>query len=335
MLRINALRFFLAFARIAAVVTVGQVVVCGQVNAPPNSQPNPYRTVENWAKLPNGRIMGSSAAVEIDRDGESIWVAERCGANECVNSDLAPILKFDRDGNLVRSFGARMFIFPHGIFVDRDGNLWLTDAHGEKGKGHQVFKFTPEGRVLLTLGQAGVEARGADGFNQPTDVVVAPNGDIFVSESHKEPNYGNARISKFSKEGKFIKEWGKHGSGPGQFQVPHALTMDSRGRLFVGDRANNRIQIFDQEGRFLEEWRQFGRPSGIYIDKNDILYVTDSESSEENNPGWKRGIRVGSARNGVVTAFIPAEAEGVAADAKGNIYAVEVRSRTLNKYVKK
>jgi sugar lactone lactonase YvrE len=309
------------------------------MNAPPNSQPNPYRTVENWAKLPAGRTWGSTSAVEVDCDGKSIWVAERCGANTCAGSDLAPILKFDSSGKLVKSFGADMFIFPHGIFVDKDGNVWVTDAHGEKGKGHQVFKFSPEGKVLMTLGKAGIEGDGPDTFNQPNDVVVAPNGDIFVSESHKGPGYGNARVTKFSKDGKFIKQWGKHGSAPGEFEVPHALAMDSQGRLFVGDRSNNRIQIFDQDGNFLTEWKQFGRPSGIYIDQNDILYVADSESSEEEdykyNPGWKKGIRIGSVKDGVVTAFIPGEAEGVAADAMGNVYGAEVGSKSLKKYVKK
>jgi hypothetical protein len=145
-------------------------------------------------------------------------------------------------------------------------------------------------------------------------------------------------------------KWGKHGSGPGEFEVPHALAFDSRGRLFVGDRANNRIQIFDQDGKFLDQWKQFGRPSGLYIDKNDILYVTDSESTDKEgygyNPGWKRGIRIGSAKDGVVTAFIPdplvvagalpatSISEGVAADANGVIYGAEVGSKSIKRYVK-
>jgi sugar lactone lactonase YvrE len=336
MKKTTQLRRFVPLLSVLAVVLV-PTLACEDVNAP-NSQPNPYRTVEGWAQLPTGRTWGASSAVEIDRDGESIWVAERCGANTCAGSNLDPILKFDSKGGLVRSFGAGMFIFPHGIYVDRDGNVWVTDAHGQNGIGHQVFKFNPEGKLLMTLGKKGVEASGAEGFNQPNDVVVAPNGDIFVSESHKGPGYGNARITKFSKDGKFIKEFGKHGTGPCEFEVPHALAMDSRGRLFVGDRANNRIQILDQEGNFLAEWKQFGRPSGIYIDKIDIMYVADSESMEsddyKNNPGWKRGIRIGSVKDGTVTAFIPGEAEGVAADAKGNIYGAEVSSKSLKKYVK-
>jgi len=305
-------------------------------------------TVEGWAKMPDGRTWGSTSAVEIDRDGKSIWVGERCGANSCAGKDsIAPILKFDQSGQLVKSFGEGMFIFPHGICVDKDGNIWVTDAQGRDGKGHQVVKFSPDGKVLMTLGKAGVGGDGPDTFNEPNDVAIAPNGDIFVSDGHS-PGKGNARVIKFSKDGKFIKQWGGHGSGLGQFEVPHALAFDSKGRLFVGDRANNRIQIFDQDGKFLAEWKQFSRPSGIYIDKNDVMYVTDSESTDRDgyghNPGWKRGIRIGSAKDGTVTAFIPdpspgsgatSAAEGVAADAAGNVYGAEVGPKDLKKYVRK
>ena len=316
-------------------------------SAQPNSEPNPYRTVENWFKLPEGRTWGSTSAVDIDPKGH-IWVGERCGANSCAGKSDDPILEFDPSGKLLKSFGSGMFIFPHGIYCDKDGNIWITDGQGKDGKGQQVFKFSPDGKVLMTLGKAGVPGDGPDTFDQPNDVVVAPNGDIFVSDGHN-PGRGNARVIKFTKDGKFIKQWGGHGSSPGQFEVPHALAFDSKGRLFVGDRANNRIQIFDQDGKFLEEWKQFSRPSGIYIDKNDILYVTDSESRDKegygHNPDWKRGIRVGSAKTGKVTAFIPdpepnyenlatSAAEGVAADAAGNIYGAEVGPKALKKYVK-
>ena len=155
----------------------------------------------------------------------------------------------------------------------------------------------------------------------------------------------NARIVKFDKNGKFIKTWGKKGSAPGDFDIPHALAMDSRGRLFVGDRQNNRIQIFDQDGNFIDQWFQFSRPSGIYIDSNDMIYVADSESESvsKNHDGWKRGIRIGNLKDGSVTAFIPdpvekatssSAAEGVAVDAAGNIYGAEVGPKRLMKYVK-
>ena len=308
----------------------------------PNAQPNPYRTVSDWAKLPEGRMWGSTAGVDVDSH-DHIWVAERCGANSCAGSNLAPILEFDTSGKLLKSFGAGMFVFPHGIYADKDGNVWVTDGQGKDGKGHQVFKFSPDGKVLLTLGKAGVPGNGPDTFNMPSDVVVAPNGDIFVADGHGGES--NSRIVKFSKDGKFVKAWGKKGTGPGEFDIPHALAFDSKGRLFVGDRNNNRIEIFDQDGNFIDQWRQFSRPSGIFIDKHDVIYVADSESnSVRPNPGFKRGMRVGSAKDGTVTAFIPdpvevatttSAAEGVAVDSKGAIYGAEVANKDLKKYVKK
>jgi sugar lactone lactonase YvrE len=318
---------------------------------PVNDAPNPYETIEGWAKMPAGRTWGSTSAVDIDRDGKSIWVAERCGANSCEGSNLPSVLKFDASGNLLTSFGAGMLVFPHGIHVDRDGNVWVTDANASKDgkRGHQVIKFSPTGKVLLTLGKAGVAGNPPDLLTEPNDVVTAPNGDIFVAEGHsgqnaKAPPGTVARINKYSKDGKFIKSWGTLGSAPGEFRTPHALAFDSRGRLFVADRGNLRLQIFDQDGKFLEEWKQFSRISGLWIDRNDTLYAADSESSDTSNPGWKRGIRIGSARNGEVMFFIPdpqvkpqgtSAAEGVAVDAAGNIYGAEVGPKALKRYVRR
>jgi sugar lactone lactonase YvrE len=350
---------------------------------PTNDAPNPYQTVKDYFKLPAGRTWGSTSAVDIDKDGKSIWVAERCGTNSCLDratgqmNQSPSVLKFDSTGKLVKSFGAGLLIFPHGIYVDRDGNVWVTDGQdnaplpargagpgrGAEGGGraappagpigprpgatigNQVFKFSPEGKVLLTLGKPGGGAE-PDYFYQPNDVIVAPNGDIFVSEGH---GAGNNRILKFSKDGKFIKSFGKLGTGPGEFDQPHALAFDSRGRLFVGDRNNNRVQVLDQDGKFIEEFRQFSRPSGIFI-KNDILYVADSESESvsQNHNGWKRGIRWGSIKDGKIVGYIPdpetrsrpdftgtSAAEGVAVDAAGNIYGAEVGPKALNKYTRK
>jgi streptogramin lyase len=324
---------------LAAVVCVGVFAE----TAPTNSAPNPYKTITGWFQVPPGRVWGATAGVDVDSH-DHIWVAERCGANSCAGSKLDPIFEFDTNGKLLHNWGGGLFVFPHGIAVDKAGNVWITDGQGKDGKGHQVFKFSPEGKVLMTLGKAGMAGDTRDTFNMPSDIIVAPNGDIFVADGHA--GNSNDRIVKFSKDGKYIKEWGKKGTAPGEFDTPHALAFDSKGRLFVGDRNNNRIQIFDQDGKFLDQWTQFSRPSGIFIDKHDVIYVADSESVSvsKNHDGWKRGIRIGSAKDGSITAFIPdpveiapttSAAEGVAADSKGNIYGAEVGDKDLKKYVKK
>jgi len=327
--------------RVRITLVVAVVAMIAMSGGSAFSQPNPYRLVENWPKLPEGRTLGSVSAVTVDRDG-NIWAFERCGANSCAGSNLAPILKFDPSGKLLKSFGAGMFVFPHGIYADRDGNVWVTDSQGKDGKGHQVIKFSPDGKILMMLGEAGVAGDGPGTFNAPSAVVIASNGDIFVADGHGADT--NARIVKFSKDGKFIKAWGKKGSAAGEFNGLHAIAMDSKDRVFVGDRSNSRIQVFDKDGKFLEEWRQFGRPSGITIDANDTIYVADSQSDEKVNPGVQQGIRIGSTKDGIVKFLIPVVgletnalvgAEGAAADAMGNIYAGETGGMDLRKYVKK
>jgi len=350
-LRTDHLFAFLLITLLAAAASYAEPV------APTNSLPNPYRAIENWAKMPEGRIWGAVSAVDVDPDGQSVWVLERCGAQgfvppsqmkegepfNCDGTKLAPILKFDATGRLVKSFGEELLVLPHGLHVDRDGNVWVTDGVNRGNKGQQVIKFSPDGKVLLRLGKAGVAGAGKDEFNAPSAVVTAPNGDIFVADGHGRDT--NARIVKFAKDGTFIKTWGKKGSARGDLDIPHTIAMDSQGRLFVGDRNNNRIQIFDQDGTFLDEWFQFSRPSSIVIDRNDIIYVADSESESvaTNHDGWKRGIRVGSAKTGVVSALIPdpvekvkgtSAAEGIGVDLAGNIYGAEVGLKRLMKYVK-
>jgi sugar lactone lactonase YvrE len=346
-MKIHALAFMLACATTAL----------AQPNTPPtNDAPNPYRTIEGWAKLSPGRTWGSTSGADVDVDGTSIWVAERCGTNSCAESSLPSILKFDATGKLVQSFGGGLLLSPHGLTVDHDDNVWVTDCACTRAtggappdssappKGHQVFKFSPTGKLLMTLGKPG-GGRDSAFFWQPNDVLVAPNGDIFVAEGHASSAGSTARILKFRKDGTLIKTWGSLGSGPGQLNQPHALAMDSNGRLFVGDRGNNRIVIYDQDGRILDTWYQFSRPSGIFIDANDRIYVADSESGSvaPAHKDWKRGIRIGSAKDGSLTAFIPdpaenppstSAAEGVAVDAKGNIYGAEVGPKALKKYVR-
>lgn len=312
---------------------------------------NPYRTLDNHFQMPAGRVVGSTAGITIDRDGSSVWAFERCASNNCVGSTAAPVLKFDASGKLVTSFGAGLFVRPHGIHSDRDGNVWVTDGEGpdgkdprRDGKGHQVFKFSPDGKLLMTLGKAGVAGPGNDVFNQPSAVFVAPNGDIFIGDGHG--GMSNARMLKFSKDGTLIKTWGTRGTAPGDFETPHGIAMDSQGRLFVADRGNNRVQIFDQNGTFIAEWKQFGRPSGIFI-RNDMLYIADHQSDPKTNPGFTKGIRIGSTKDGKVTAFIPdpdpnGTQEGVAVDAQGNVYGSltggptgAVGGAALKKYVKR
>jgi len=331
--------------RMALTLFAVSVAFSSQVwNLPPlNDLPNPYRTVRNWASPPGGVPWAAVTAVEVARDG-TVYVIHRCSGNSCGGRTEPPILKFDKSGKLLKSWGERMFVFPHGATIDGEGNLWVTDSQTQDGKGSQVFKFSPEGKVLMTLGKAGVASAAPGLFDEPTDVLVAPNGDIFVTEGHSGGTVGNDRVSRFSKDGKFIKSWGKKGSGPDELDSPHTIAMDSRGRLFVGDRGNNRIQIFDQEGRFLESWRQFGRPSGIAITRDDTIYVADSESWGPDQPGWKKGIRIGSARDGSVKFFIEdmesttiehSGAEGVGVDADGNVYGAVVRRQMLEKHIRK
>ena len=286
---------------------------------------------------------GSTIGINVDKDGKSMWVFDRCGGNTCENSNIDPITKYDASGTVVATFGAKMFVRPHGFSVDRDGNLWVADGggiapkDGKPGKGQTVMKLSPDGKVLMTLGTPGVTGNDATHFNAPSDIFVAPSGDIFVADGHGDGT--NARIVKFDKTGKFVKAWGKAGKGPSEFDEPHNLAMDSQGRLFVADRANNRIQIFDQDGKFLAEWKQFGRPSGIYIDKNDMLYVADSQSDAKINPGFGQGIRIGSAKDGKLVSYIPEtkvlgsmEATGV--DDAGNVYAGYTGAMDFKKFAK-
>ncbi len=327
--------------------------------APPptlaQSGPTSYRMVDGWAKLPDGREMSAVGDVKVDPDGVHIWAVIRCDAGfdrfgyECLDSDLDPVVKFDGEGNTVASFGGGMFIWPHGIDVDSAGNVYVTDAvssgripSGDR-RGHQVIKFSPQGEVLLVLGTPGQRGDGPNQMSSPSDVVVAPNGDIFIADGHG--NNDNNRVLKYSSDGTFLKSWGRTGWAPGEFQSLHTIAMDGRGRVFVGDRGANRIQIFDQEGEFIAIWTQFGKPSGIGFDDRGNIYVSDSESDNIQNPGWEMGIRIGESETGWVREFIPylwgdpavtlgTGAEFVTVDAAGNLYGGEPIPRKLQKYVR-
>ena len=329
----NRLTLTFCAAAMAAVALSGERVQAQD----PNSAPNPYRMEENWAKLPDGRKWGSAIGVEVDRDGKSLWVFDRCGANDCSKSNVAPIQKFDPTGKFVVSFGAGMFNFPHGLGIDREGNVYVTDERAKNGKGAVLVKFSPDGKVLMTIGKPGMPGDGPDMLDGPSDAAIAPNGDIYVADGHGGTT--NDRIVKFSKDGKFIKAWGKHGKGQGEFDTTHGIALDSAGRVYVADRVNNRIQIFDGDGNFIAEWKQFGRPSGVFVDKNDVIYVADTQSDEQRNKGFKQGIRIGSVKDGKVTAFIPTAAEigtgeAVSADDQGNVYAGYTSKMNLRRFVK-
>jgi sugar lactone lactonase YvrE len=298
--------------------------------------PNGYHLFGETDRLPEGRKWGAPSKVFIDPDGKSLWVAERCGADAfgCLGSRLAPVLKFDASGKLVKSFGEGLFVFPHGLFVDNAGNVWVTDGNAKDGKGSQLRKFSPDGKLLLTLGKAGMaDSSDSNAFNQPSDVVTAPNGDIFVADGHAP--VPTPRILKYSKDGTFIKTWGKFGKENGELQDPHCIAMDSRGRVIVCDRRNERIQIFDQDGNYLDQWKQFGRPYGIYIAKDDTMYVANQEA----------GVIIASAKDGSLKGFVPnypppppgqrdRGAESVTVDATGNLYTGEIGNFKLKKWVR-
>jgi sugar lactone lactonase YvrE len=330
--------------------------------APVNSGANPYRVIRDWAHLDKeNRAWGGSNGVAIDRDGKTVWATDRCGPGTtpgCFGSQANPVHHFDENGREIRSFGGGMFVWPHGIHVDRDGNVWVTDARAptadevqknpsERPKGSVVVKFSPDGKVLMTIGKPGVKGNPPEALTEPTDVVTDPrNGDVYIAESHTDVTDPAlvGRISVFDRNGKFLRTIGKTGTGPGEFRTPHGMEFDSRGRLIVADRHNHRIQIFTKDGKYLTEFHQFGRSSGLAIDGKDVIYTADSESDAQRHPGWMRGIRIGSVKDGKVTTFIPPHAvpgtsegamgEGIAIDAAGNIYTAEAQLRGITKYVK-
>jgi sugar lactone lactonase YvrE len=322
--------------------------------------PNPAPVViRNWGQLPAGRKWGTTAGIDVDPIDGNIWAYERCGAGaaggagggpvNCDNNPVDPVFKFDRKtGAVLANFGKGIMVTPHGIGLDKDGNVWIADFAGNQAgtKGHQVHKFSPKGEKLMSLGVAG-KASNADGeFNQPNDVVIGPDGSIYVSDGHEGQGMttanavadgikrgATARISKFSPDGKFIKSWGGLGVRHGEFRTPHAMVFDGRGRLWVADRGNHRIEIFDQNGTYLESRYMFGRISGLFI-KGDTVYAIDSESGPYNHGNWRNGVRIGPVDEDRVTGFIPpfersdrvyqgAAGEGVAVDAEGNVYAAE------------
>jgi sugar lactone lactonase YvrE len=274
---------------------------------------SPYSLVDKWGLLPDGQEWGEVTGVAVDAKNTII----------AVRRSEPPIVELNPAGRVLKMWGEKMFVWPHGFRIDKEGYLWITDGRAADGRGEQIFKIAPDGRVVMTLGTKGVAGETPSTFAGPADVAFAANGDIFVADGHV-----NNRVMKFSKDGKFIKAWGKKGTGPGEFSVPHAIALDSRGRVFVADRGNKRIQIFDQEGKYLEEWAQFGRPSGLLIMPDDTIYVADVQD--------KPGISFGSAKDGVVRGTIEGTLpESIAIDRDGGVYAGETTTgHILRKFTK-
>ena len=356
----------------AAVVIVSVAIIGGQAAEPSgtpqnrpiqpvNSGANPYKVIRDWAKFGKEmRPWGGSNGVAVDKDGKSVWAVDRCGPGTtpgCLGTNVNPVHLFDATGKEVRSFGGGMFVWPHGIHVDKEGNVYVADARAptpaevskqpsEGKKGSVVVKFSPDGRVLMTLGMPGMKGNPPMMLTEPTDVVTDPaNGDIYVAESHTDVEDPNlvGRISVFDRTGKFLRIIGKTGTGPGEFRTPHAVEFDSQGRLIVMDRHNHRVQVLTKQGQFIAEYPEFGRGSGLAIDSSDTIYVADSESDKGRHPGWLRGIRIGNLKDGKVTGYIPAHktdapdgamGEGIAIDAAGNLYTAEANLRGVTKYTK-
>jgi sugar lactone lactonase YvrE len=279
-----------------------------------------YQLVENWAQLPQGMQWGVMSAVDIDSHG-TIYAFKRSEPGEKADAMSSMVMVLDSHGKFLRSWGEHTFSSAHGLRVLRDGFIWITDKTGD-----QVFKFSPDGELLMTLGKKGVagDNNSTDALNGPSDVVIGKNGDIFVSDGEST----NTRVVKFSKDGKFIKFWGTKGAGPGELNLPHNIAMDSEGRLYVADRTNKRIQVFDQDGKYLDQMTQFGAPAAIFITKDDTLYVVAGAPENRLTIGTKDG-KVLSRVEGLNAPH------WVTVDSSGAVYVAEVAGQSLLKFVKK
>lgn len=282
--------------------------VAGGVALPAQQGGGSYQMVENWfTGTPGGEPFG----------GVSWVTADSRGTVHAYRRDAGEVWTLDASGKFLRAWAQKSAKWTHGIRVDRNGFIWTTD-----GQGHQVKKWSADGKLLLTLGKYDVAGDGPDTFNRPTDVAVAPNGDVFISDG-----YGNSRVAKFTKDGKFIKAWGKKGAGQGEFNLPHSVILDARGRVLVADRENKRIQIFDQEGKFLEQWTHLGSPYGLAI-REDVLYVADGPNAKVWIAGAKDGKLIETIEGAV-------RAHGIAVDPAGNVYVASNMEKYLRKYTKK
>ena len=275
----------------------------------------PYRQIEKWAQLPAGTKWGNMSAAAFDSHG-TLYILQRQPASK--------VFVFDPAGKLLRTWGDGALPNPHGLRIDAHENVWITDRTL-----HQVLQFSPTGEPLLALGKKEVKGdnTSTDALNGPSDLTFAPNGDIFVSDGEST----NTRVVKFSAAGKLIKFWGTKGSAPGQFDVPHAIAIDSQGRLYVADRANKRIQLFDQDGGYLGVMTNVGTPYGLCITKDDLLYTVDGlEGANDCRVFDLKADKKELAHFGGLAA-----PHMLAVDAQGAIYIAETTGKDVRKYVRK
>ena len=249
-----------------------------------------YRVVHGWPQLPEGRDLGEVAGVGVDPQG-NVFVFHRnereWPASDSLSTDpiaLPTVTEFDgRTGKILSEWGANTFALPHGLTVDAHGNVWLTDVALQ-----QVYEYSHDGRLLMTLGVRGVAGNDSAHFNRPTKVAVAPDGSFYVSDG-----YRNTRVIKFSPEGKFLFQWGTPGTGPGQFDLPHSVTLDRAGRVYVSDRSNARVQVFTPDGRFLAQWKSaaIGRPYDVAIGAVGTAFIADG-GDQPTSPPDRSGVAV-------------------------------------------
>jgi DNA-binding beta-propeller fold protein YncE len=271
-----------------------------------------YRPVAGWPKLPAGFQWDEVTGVAADSH-DHIHVFHR---------GKKPLVVFDRDGTFLRAWGDGFIKTAHGLRIDRDDNVWLTDLGH-----HLVMKFDPRGKLLLTLGTKGRRGEAPDRFNQPADVAFGPGGEVYVADG-----YGNARVVKFSPEGRYLKAWGKKGTGAGEFHLPHAIWADAGGRVYVGDRENNRVQVFDADGRFLAQWPRTGAPFGLFLTPQRRMLLADGRADLARvlDLEGKTLTQWGAPGTGPGQFAL---AHGICADARGAVYVTEVTGRRVQKFV--
>jgi peptidylamidoglycolate lyase len=293
-----------------------------------------YRLVPDWPRLPTGMQLGEVNGVDVDDHGH-VFVfhrAERGFEPEAVSKLTTPVVvRIDAaTGEIGSTWGADLFVLPHGLTVDDENNVWVTDVGL-----HQIFKFSHDGELLLTLGEAGVPGWDPGHFNLPTDVAILPDGSFYVSDG-----YANSRVARFDREGRFISEWGSPGAGPSQFENPHGITIGSDGNLIVSDRQNSRLQIFDTDGRLLSEWlgaRPVGRVFAAAVGTDGKIYVgVRQRDYDALSTGvivldleWNPIARIGFSAEGDA---VFSSVHDVAVGPDGAIYVAETRGKRVLKF---